>query len=342
MTADLTSHPLPAWITDLLATPPTAGSGVHWWLYRCACALAPWRAAEEIHRLLTQAGGRCARTITAHELNDAVNRRQCNWTPDGLSSGLRIMTTQFRSNAGTAAPWPKADWQAITRVADKRTGMADLWETSPIRLEGDISAREFVEAMFPGDPLLCFAKEAPADSLTLPWRDWRGMEDAPGGYGLMVPSPMTRVVGKRQDGRNSTRCLDNTGPRRFLIAEFDFKRTAEGEPRSEVDDLLDSLATEREPRAAPDLCAGILLHLLSHGAPLLLAVFSGGKSVHGWFPTYGAADETLRPFFTEARRLGADSATWSPCQLVRIPEGTRSNGRRQPVIYFNPALLPAA
>jgi hypothetical protein len=38
--------------------------------------------------------------------------------------------------------------------------------------------------------------------------------------------------------------------------------------------------------------------------------------------------------------LGADPATWCPCQLVRLPDGSRLNaagvpGARQCVEYFN-------
>jgi len=37
--------------------------------------------------------------------------------------------------------------------------------------------------------------------------------------------------------------------------------------------------------------------------------------------------------------LGADSATWTKSQFVRMPDGTRENGKRQEILYFNPASL---
>jgi hypothetical protein len=37
--------------------------------------------------------------------------------------------------------------------------------------------------------------------------------------------------------------------------------------------------------------------------------------------------------------LGADPATWTRCQFVRVPNGTRDNGKRQSAIYFNPEPL---
>jgi hypothetical protein len=42
--------------------------------------------------------------------------------------------------------------------------------------------------------------------------------------------------------------------------------------------------------------------------------------------------------------LGADPATWTRCQFVRMPNGLRRRpkafGVRQPVFYFNPNNLP--
>jgi len=37
--------------------------------------------------------------------------------------------------------------------------------------------------------------------------------------------------------------------------------------------------------------------------------------------------------------LGADKATWTRCQLVRLPGGLRETGKRQDVVYLNPAVI---
>jgi len=73
--------------------------------------------------------------------------------------------------------------------------------------------------------------------------------------------------------------------------------------------------------------------------PLALAVHSGGKSVHAWFPCPGLTDDQVRPFMARAVRLGADKATWTRCQFVRMPDGMRDNGNRQRVHYFAPNVL---
>ena len=104
----------------------------------------------------------------------------------------------------------------------------------------------------------------------------------------------------------------NTGPRRFLVCEFD--------------------------TGAPDDHAALLLHLATR-APLVLAVHSGGKSLHGWFYCAGQAEEKLRRFMSYAVGIGADPATWTRSQFVRMPDGQRENGKRQVVYFFNPAPL---
>jgi hypothetical protein len=102
--------------------------------------------------------------------------------------------------------------------------------------------------------------------------------------------------------------LSNTGPRRFLICEFD--------------------------QGAADAHAALLLHL-GQFAPLVCAVHSGGKSLHGWYFVAGQPDAKVEKFFRYAVSLGADRATWTRSQFVRMPDGTRDNGRRQTIYFLN-------
>jgi hypothetical protein len=37
--------------------------------------------------------------------------------------------------------------------------------------------------------------------------------------------------------------------------------------------------------------------------------------------------------------LGADAATWTRSQFVRMPDGLRENGNRQVVYFFNPEVM---
>jgi hypothetical protein len=123
---------------------------------------------------------------------------------------------------------------------------------------------------------------------------------------------MSAVEGVTKEGKPSRHTLSNTGPRRFLVVEFD-KGTADNH-------------------------SALLLHLATIG-PLVLAVHSGNKSLHGWFYCAGQPEDRLYRFMRYAVSLGADDATWSRCQFCRMSDGTRDNGKRQTVFYFNPQLL---
>jgi hypothetical protein len=134
-----------------------------------------------------------------------------------------------------------------------------------------------------------------------------------------------------QQRKWSAHSLSNTGPRRFLIIEFDFESGNWAEAR-----LLEKLANQR--RDVRDLCAALLLHL-AEKAPLALAVYSGGKSLHGWFYCAGVSQEKLHAFFQYAVSLGADQANWTRSQFTRMPDGLHENGRRQTVYFFNPKVV---
>ena len=101
--------------------------------------------------------------------------------------------------------------------------------------------------------------------------------------------------------------------------------------------MLQRLAAQRV--SVFDLCAA--LHgELADVRPLALVVHSGGKSLHRWYPCDGDAEEdNMHRFMRFAVSIGADPATWTRIQLVRMPQGVRDNGKRQRVLYFNPAVL---
>jgi hypothetical protein len=330
---------VPASVRRLLERPPAAGHGIHRWLYRAACGMKNCCGSEEAFRMLKAATERCGRVVPDREIADAVRNSQ-PWNGRGTPPGLRKMLNNGRSgvNTPTSGGWPPPDWPHISAVASTGMGIEDLRRVSPVPISDRHTADFFLEVLFPGQPLLCLARENPWDARTAPWETWRN----PRRFGLIVPSPMRAKEGKRKDGKPSARCLDNTGPRRYLVVEFDFATRGGEEDSSPENLILARLAAEVPCRTAPDLCAALLLHLIRMGAPMVLAVHSGGKSVHGWFPALGQPEENLRRFFSCACRLGADPATWTPCQLVRLPGGTRANGTPQKVLYFNPSLLPAA
>jgi len=204
--------------------------------------------------------------------------------------------------------WPKPDQEkrAAVIAASGGSGLVDLWEISPHRFEDNAShCEEVIDALFPDNPLLC-AGCSNSNFATRSRDEWRGKLTS---LQFIVPNPMTARFGRTQDGKRSAHTLETTGQRRFLVIEQD---------SGSIDDQ-----------------AAILLHLAAH-APLTIAVYSGVKSIHGWFFAEGQPEEKLHRFMSYAVSLGGDSATWTRSQFVRMPDGGRDNGKPQRIFFFNP------
>src|SRR5262249_30425033 len=93
-------------------------------------------------------------------------------------------------------------------------------------------------------------------------------------------------------------------------------------------------------RTKRDEHAALLWHLAQRER-FVLAVHSGGKSIHGWFLVEGRSEGALEQFMEYAIRLGADPATKVKSQFVRMPDGLRDNGKRQQVVYYAPNKMEA-
>jgi hypothetical protein len=288
---------LPLFVQDLLGSPPHRGGGLNLWFYRVARLLHHCRDAAQIIELLRAATA--DEPIKHGEIERAVERSKATaWKPG-----------QPAQNIAPASAWPKLNTKALTAVITAGGGLVDLWESSPVRLENNRAyADEIIDALFPGDPLLCCG-ETQFSFETRSRSEWRGALSA---LQFIVPSPMRKRTGLTQEGKESAHALSITGPRRFLVVEQD--------------------------RGTIDVQAAVLLHLAEH-APLALAVHSGGKSIHGWFCCADQPEEKLRNFMRYFVSLGADPAPWTRSQFVRMPDGTRDNGRRQVVYFFNPGVL---
>jgi hypothetical protein len=147
---------------------------------------------------------------------------------------------------------------------------------------------------------------------------------------------MSKTKGLTQEGKLSSRSQDNVGPRQFLVIEFDFAETAKNGRDTPAAPMLRRLAASGVTIA--DLCAALHAELAKI-RPIMLVAHSGGKSLHGWYPCAGVEEAVMHRFMRIAVSLGADAATWNRIQLVRMPDGVRDNGKRQRVLYFNPAVL---
>jgi len=141
-----------------------------------------------------------------------------------------------------------------------------------------------------------------------------------------------------QSGTLSEHSKAGTGDRAFLVLEFDFsKTTPKGKPTVWAPLLQ---RCEAEWIAALDIQAALLAHLASE-RPLWMTVFSGGRSLQGWFPCRGEDEEKLLSWFnTSALRLGACSSTRCISQFVSMPDGERAPNRegksvRRSIVYYD-------
>lgn len=295
MNSEADRQKLPAFLEELLASPPMAGGGVHNWLFRVARQLHAHMRAGEMVQLLESRVANCGRRVPRSEIVKAVQGSlECAWQPQGSPA-----TTP------TTSRWPKVNDALRAEVLRSPYGLADLWEHSRPRIEDNGPHTEaIIDRLFPGNPLLCCGLSSTTFD-TRPREEWRGQL---GKLAFIVPSPMSACTGRTKEGRESKHTLENTGPRRFMVCEFD--------------------------QGSTDEHAQILIHLMPL-APLVCVVHSGGKSLHGWFYVHGASEEKIENFFRYAVSLGADRATWTRSQFVRMPDGTRDNGKQQTVYYVN-------
>lgn len=285
-------HSLKNWLRSC----PRSGTGmtVHKYIYNTALKLHRYCPdTDQKARLIIEATANCGREVPTCEIEDAI----CN--SEQWIENSRGKIQSYRR-------WPLSDVQRIKAILSEGGSLAELSALSPVKWNDEAThTEEVIDRLFPGNPLLCAGPSLKC-SITRTREEWRGRLDR---LQFIVPSPMSGRVGITKKGSRSMRTSMNTGPRRFLIVEFD--------------------------SGTFDEHAALLYHLAKF-APLVLAVHSGRRSSHGWFFCERKPAATVEIFFRYAVSLGADAATWTPSQLVRLPDGQRDNGQRQRILFFNP------
>lgn len=301
-----TGNPYASKADVMLGSPPAAGSGIHRWLYACASALHADGASQQwIEHKLTEASRNVGRKVPVSEIMQAAQN---------AGRSTPVVTQKVSSHAGalgtpSGTGLPKIDrveaQEALLRA--RRDGVDGVdalgWYSDSIPEGG------WLERLFPDAEYLCLADGHPGGAITRAAAEWTGSAAE---SELVVPSPMIALTGKTQSGKLSVRSLSNTGPRRWLVIEFD--------------------------GGTPDEQAMLHWHLGMLGIlPLRLVLSSGGKSMHGW---YGPASNEVSAhrLMSAATKIGADPATWTRCQLVRLPGGVRNKGtnkvaQQQPIYW---------
>ena len=202
--------------------------------------------------------------------------------------------------------WEKPQPEYLAFV--KRTAEGGLYQSLVNRLTlpraEEIDCYGALKLLFGENTLLCCG----ADQSKFRTAPLYFFKDKCEGLQFVVPSPMSSIWAETQGGERSQHTLNNTGPRKYLVVEFD--------------------KGEHADHAA-------FLHNLNRIIPITMVVHSGNKSLHGWFHVEGMSETKQVGFFDEATKLGADTATWNKSLFVRMPDGTRENGKRQSILYFN-------
>ncbi len=200
---------------------------------------------------------------------------------------------------------PKNAQTLATVLAENDGDVETLKSSSPVANPGEIESGRIIDVLFPKPGLLCFAANLPS-ARTQPRSEFAGQEHQ---HQFMVPNQMRALHGLTQDQRVSCRTISNVGPWVYQVIEFD--------------------------TGTLDEQARIHLHLKSLGVPLVMVVFSGGKSLHGWYRINRIGGENITKFLDYASALGADRATFVACQLVRTPNAIRDGGAKQEVLYLD-------
>ena len=322
-----TERPLQSWLLDELQSPPQ--SGRHPWFFWKAVKLLRYREQETVYQLLRTAAQHVGRYVPDREIREAV-KDAIRWraTHGPTATPLqKILQDEMR--------WPKPDLPKIDQLVRSGPRRRDLRDLTKERFFTDTRHTEaIIDRLYPGNPLLCCARSS--------WRFatrrreiWRGrLHTLP----LLVPSPMSSVFGRTHEGTGpwSEHALSNTGPRKYLVIEFDFAEYTSDGKETLLAPWIRTWA--KSGNTIQDACAALLLHLGERG-PLTMIVFSGGKSLHGWFLCGGTNEHQLHRWMAGAVQIGADPVTWTRSQFVRMPDGTRENGKRQTIEYFNPGVL---
>ena len=292
-------HDLPRFVQDLLSAGPPSAGQ----------GVNNWlfRVARVLHH--ARSTNEIADLLRAETANcgRTVTETEINRAINNSRSCAWIPGEQNPEHVTRAHAWPKLNQKLYAQISTNGPALPDLFEASPYSLD-EVGTEAVIDCLFPRDALLCCGRTK-SDFRTLPRETWRGKLAA---MQFLVPSPMSSKWGVTQEGNRSQHALANTGSRRFLVVEAD--------------------------KGSLDQQAAVIFHL-GVRAPLALVIFSGSKSLHGWFYCAGESEARLEAFMRYAISLGADPPSWVKSQFVRMPEGRRDNGHQQTIVYLDPSAI---
>jgi len=279
-----------------LESPPH--DGINIWVMASArkCQVAGLSSGEAESRIMAFQGT-TRRPIKHSEVQRAIEKAYSTTLPDNPN---------FRKPE--KAKWEPLKTRKTTyRAVPKGITAYDLWEASPDRIDEGMTQDIILNWLFPDtEGLVCIGMTT-FKFRTARLKDFTRLEECQ----FIVPCFMSKVRGLTQDGKESMHCLDNCGPRRFCVCDFD-------EPKSSDHPAI--------------------IWQLKKAFDLVMVLSSGGKSLHAWFNVPESEEDD---FWAKSVPMGADPALMrNRSSFVRLPYGTRENGKIQMPIYFDQSKLP--
>jgi hypothetical protein len=296
---------------NTLSPAPQAGTGLHEWILATSrqLVLDGWSREAVLQAMLEAATGKGRRVD--REVSDAIDGA-IRWREN--HPGAVFFKHQIGNNRnnfcydymGTGRLDRRDNRPGHVEVDQRKIAMALKQE---IVVGFDYHADEFdwwaLLGGFNYNMCFCVNVERPKVCKFCDWLD-SGLLSR---LQFMIPSPML-ACGKG----GAYKCDRNTAKRLYLVVEFD---------RGSLEDQFK-----------------LFRWLEGDEWRLALAVYSGGKSLHGWFPSYDKNERAIRTFFREATSLGADRQMLIPSQYCRVPNGWNyKHKRRQQVVYWNEEVI---
>lgn len=200
--------------------------------------------------------------------------------------------------------WPAASPAAIARALEITTPLFDG------QTDTGLKASDVLPLLFRPAELVC-AGDVVNGAVVRPVEQVLADADT---LQFICVNPMRAVKAVSHAGRPSARCQNNVLLRRHLVGEWD-----------------DASLTKRQQAQ--------LASALADMAPLVMAVDSGGKSLHAWYAVETMSEHDLKRFFSVACLLGADATRSDICGWLRMPGGLRlkADGSRvrQKIVYWD-------
>jgi hypothetical protein len=184
--------------------------------------------------------------------------------------------------------WPEANAELIGKVLEATEPVFDGESSTGLRPD------EVLPRLFRTGELICTGADSERATVR-PLQDVLADADC---LQFICVNPMRGSLAVNNAGRPSPRCQNNVMARRYLVAEFD-----------------DAALTKRQQAQ--------LASSLGHLAPLVMAVDSGGKSVHAWYYVESLSRQDQARFFVMCCLIGADQTRWDICGWLRMPGGLR-------------------